>query len=66
MILKRIDNLDVFCEKAEPEIGVFGSKKWLSIYGNTLNTIGIYKDEHQLIGGFYFLNTNLLSIFFVL
>ena len=57
MILKRIDNLDVFCEKAEPEIGVFGSKKWLSIYGNTLNTIGIYKEEHQLIGGFYFLNT---------
>ena len=57
MILKRIDNLDVFCEKAEPEIGVFGSKKWLSIYGNTLKTIGIYKDEHQLIGGFYFLNT---------
>ena len=55
MILKRIDNLDVFCEKAEPEIGVFGSKKWLSIYGNTLKTIGIYKDEHQLIGGFYFL-----------
>lgn len=57
MILKPIDNLDVFCEKAEPAIGVFASKKWLSIYGDALTLIGIYKDEHQLIGGFYFLNT---------
>jgi GDPmannose 4,6-dehydratase len=46
VILKRIDNLDVFCEKAESEIGVFGSKKWLSIYGNTLNTNNLeYLDE---------------------
>ena len=57
MILKPIDNLDVFCEKAEPAIGVFASKKWLSIYGDALTLIGIYKDEHQLIGGFYFLTT---------
>lgn len=57
MILKQIDNLDIFCEKAEPSIGVFGSKKWLSVYGNNLTLMGIYKDEHQLIGGFYFLNT---------
>ncbi|MBI3520544.1 MAG: GNAT family N-acetyltransferase [Bacteroidetes bacterium] len=57
MILKRMDNLDVFCEKAEPSIGVFASKKWLSVYGDALTLIGIYKDEHQLIGGFYFLNT---------
>lgn len=57
MILKQIDNLDVFCEKAEPVVGVFGSKKWLSVYDEALTLIGIYKDEHQLIGGFYFLNT---------
>ncbi len=57
MILKQIDNLDIFCEKAEPAIGVFASKKWLSIYGDTLTVIGIYKDELQLIGGFYFLRT---------
>lgn len=57
MILKQIDDLDVFCEKAEPVIGVFAGKKWLSVYGDTLTLIGIYKDEHQLIGGFYFLNT---------
>jgi hypothetical protein len=57
LILKQIDNLDVFCEKAEPAIGVFAGKKWLSVYGDALTLIGIYKDEHQLIGGFYFLNT---------
>ena len=57
MILKRIHSLDVFCDKAEPAIGVFASKKWLSCYGDALTLIGIYKDEHQLIGGFYFLNT---------
>ncbi len=57
MILKPIHNLSDFCEKAESEIGVFASKKWLSIYGDTLTLIGIYKDEHQLIGGFYFLDT---------
>ena len=57
MILKRINNLDIFCEIAEREVGVFASKKWLSIYGTSLILIGIYKDENQLIGGFYFLNT---------
>jgi hypothetical protein len=57
LILKQIDSLDVFCEKAEPVIGVFAGKKWLSVYGKALTLIGIYKDEHQLIGGFYFLNT---------
>lgn len=57
MILKPIHNIDVFTEKAEPFLGVFGSKKWLSVYGNALTLVGIYKDEHQLIGGFYFLKT---------
>jgi Acetyltransferase (GNAT) domain len=57
MILKTIDNLDFFCDKAEPHIGVFASKKWLAIYGDALTLVGIYKDEHQLIGGFYYLNT---------
>jgi hypothetical protein len=57
LILKPINNLNDFCEKAEPFLGVFASEKWLSIYGDALTLIGIYKDEHQLIGGFYFLNT---------
>ena len=57
MILKIIDDINVFAEKAEQALGVFGSKKWLSVYGNKLTLVGIYKDEHQLIGGFYFLKT---------
>lgn len=65
MILKEIDSLDIFCEKAEHQIGVFGSKKWLSTYGTSLNLIGIYKDENQLIGGFYFLNTKKYGFTFV-
>lgn len=55
MILKPINSIELYSEKAEPVLGVFGSKKWLSVYGSSLSLIGIYKDEHQLIGGFYFL-----------
>jgi lipid II:glycine glycyltransferase (peptidoglycan interpeptide bridge formation enzyme) len=65
VILKPIHNIDVYAEKAEPFIGVFGSKKWLSVYGNKLDIIGIYKDEHQLIGGFYFLKTKKYGFNFV-
>ena len=57
MVLKLIKDINLFCEIAEKEIGVFGSKKWLSVYGNKLTVVGIYKDEHQLIGGFYFMKT---------
>lgn len=57
MILKLLEHSDLYSEKAEPIIGVFGSKKWLSVYGDRLSVVGIYKDEHQLIGGFYFLKT---------
>ncbi|MDI1354707.1 MAG: GNAT family N-acetyltransferase [bacterium] len=56
MILKQI-NIEQYAEAAEKIIGVFGSKKWLSVYGDTLTAVGIFKDELQLIGGFYFLKT---------
>ena len=46
MILKPIENIDLFVEKSEPIIGVFCSKKWLSVYGDQLTSIGIYKDEN--------------------
>lgn len=65
MILKVVEHIDVFVEKAEPHIGVFGSKAWLSIYGNGLVMIGIYKDEHQLIGGFYYLKTKKFGFDFI-
>ena len=65
MILKPIKNKDEFTQKSEPVIGVFGSKEWLSVYGKNLQLIGIYKDEHQLIGGFYFLKTKKYGLTFL-
>ena len=65
MILRKIEDIDLFIEKCEPIVGVFGSKKWLSIYGDKLSIIGIYKDEHQLIGGFYYLNSKKFGLTFI-
>lgn len=65
MILKSIHNISLFSEKAEPVLGVFASQKWMSIYGNSLSVIGIYKDEQQLIGGFYFFKTKKASLPFI-
>jgi lipid II:glycine glycyltransferase (peptidoglycan interpeptide bridge formation enzyme) len=64
VILKPIDRRQ-YTEKAEFFIGVFGSEQWLSVYEDSLNFIGIYKDEHQLIGGFYFLNTKKFGFNFI-
>ncbi len=64
MILKPI-TIDAYCAIAEPHIGVFASKKWLSIYNNKLNIIGIYKTENQLIGGYFFLKTKKQGISFL-
>jgi hypothetical protein len=65
VILKFISDIQQFSEKAEPFIGVFGSKPWLSMYGKDLVMIGIYKDEHQMIGGFYYLKTKKLGFDFI-
>lgn len=65
MILKPVSDIDVFCALAEPQVGVFASKRWLSIYGSDLKAIGIYKDEHQLIGGFYYFDTKKYGFSFV-
>lgn len=65
MILKVISNLDAFAALSEPSLGVFGSKKWLSVYGADLTLVGIYKDEHQLIGGFYYLDTKKYGFRFI-
>lgn len=35
------------------------------MYGKELVTIGIYKDEHQMIGGFYYLKTKKLGFNFI-
>lgn len=65
MILKTISSIDQFAAAAEPKIGVFGSARWLQVYGDRLTLVGIYKDEHQMIGGFYFMNTRKLGFSFI-
>lgn len=64
MILKEI-NRSQYTEKAQPFIGVFASEQWLSIYGDSLKFVGIFKDELQLIGGFYFLKTKKFGFNFI-
>lgn len=64
MILKPIAR-EVYSEKAEASIGVFGSNKWLSAYDGTLDFVGIFKDEHQMIGGFYFMRTKKFGFTFL-
>ncbi|PBQ33860.1 hypothetical protein CNR22_19420 [Sphingobacteriaceae bacterium] len=64
MILKTITR-EVYTEKAEASIGVFGSAKWLSAYEESLDFIGIFKDEHQMIGGFYLMKTTKFGFAFI-
>jgi hypothetical protein len=65
VILKPLDNLDEFCAKSEKMAGVFASKKWLSVYGDQLHLVGIFKDEKQMIGGFFFLKTKKMGMSFL-
>jgi len=64
LILKPI-NIEEYAQRSGPATGVFGSKKWLSVYGDELTIIGIFKDEHQMIGGFYFLKTKKFGFTFL-
>ncbi|MDX2173397.1 MAG: GNAT family N-acetyltransferase [Bacteroidota bacterium] len=64
MILKII-NRDTYIEKAESFIGVFASKKWLSVYEDRLTFVGIYRDEQQMIGGFYYFKTKIYGATFL-
>jgi lipid II:glycine glycyltransferase (peptidoglycan interpeptide bridge formation enzyme) len=62
MELRRVSDLDAFCRVAEPKLGVFGSRKWLEVYGDRLQVIGIYRDGQQLSGGFYFIETRKMGL----
>lgn len=65
MILKEVNNPDEFYLLSEKINGVFGSRRWLEIYGTQLKLIGIYKDERQLIGGFFYLMVKRFGLNFV-
>ena len=63
--IKPISSTAAFAEKAEKHIGVFGSEKWVSIYGSSIQLFGIYQSEEKLIGGFYFLKTKKAGVSFL-
>ncbi len=63
--IKPISNATTFAEKAEKHIGVFGSEKWLSVYGSAIQLFGIFQSEEKLIGGFYFLKTKKAGVSFL-
>lgn len=63
MVLKEI-NIDEYTALAYPNIGVFGSKEWLSVYDN-LTFVGIYIKENQLAGGFYYVKTKKFGFNFI-
>lgn len=65
MILKQLNTLEPYASQASQNIGVFGSSQWLSIYGNSLHVVGIFKDDHQLIGGFYFIKVKKFGFTFI-
>lgn len=65
MIARPVEDRSEFFRMSEKANGVFGSEKWLSIYGSALQLIGLYKDERQLAGGFFYLDTKKAGLRFV-
>lgn len=65
MIIKPVENKDLFYEKASTTVGVFASKEWLSIYGSQLKLVGIHNDDQKFIGGFYYYQTSKMGASFV-
>jgi lipid II:glycine glycyltransferase (peptidoglycan interpeptide bridge formation enzyme) len=63
--LKQLENIKEYCSLAEPELGIFSSYEWLSIYGSDLSVIGIYNDDEKLVGGFYYLDTRKAGFKFI-
>lgn len=57
MIIRELKDIKSYVSLAEPHLGVFASQKWLEIYGSKLTVMGIFRDEKQMIGGFYYLKT---------
>jgi len=41
---------------------IFNSVKWISLFGNRIQPVGIYNDNDELIGGFHFYTENKLGL----
>jgi len=65
MIAKKVVDTATFFRLSEQANGIFGSEKWLRIYGEELQLVGLYKDEKQLAGGFFYLAAKKAGLQFV-
>lgn len=63
MILKEI-SIDEYSALAYANVGVFASKEWLSIY-DKVTCVGIFVNETQMVGGFYYLKTKKFGLDFI-
>lgn len=64
MILKEVD-IATYSALATPLLGVFTSEQWLKIYSGNLKCIGIFKDEKQMIGGFFYMTVKKFGLTFI-
>jgi len=65
VILKPLENTELYSDLAESANDVFSSEGWLSIYGNSLKLVGIYNNDQKLIGGFYYYQTKKMGASFI-
>lgn len=65
MIFRELEKSHQYAEAAEAHTGVFGSAAWLKIYEKDLRCVGIYKDEKQLVGGFFYIETKKYGLRFI-
>lgn len=65
MKIQLLSDITDYCQPAEKQLGVFASHKWLSAYGPELRVAGIYRDDGQLTGGFYYMETRRAGFKFI-
>lgn len=65
MKARPVEDRAEFFKLSEKANGVFGSEKWMSRYGPALQLVGLYKDEQQLAGGFFYLDTKKFGLRFL-
>lgn len=65
MIIAELRDKEKFFQASEASNGVFGSESWLALYGNELQLRGIYAEDGQLVGGFFYLLTRKFGLKFI-
>lgn len=65
MIVANVRDREKFFLLSAQSNGAFGSEAWLAIYGSQLQLRGIYANDGQLIGGFFYLETKKFGFKFI-